>query len=300
MLLEAARFSDLGTIYYEDGEEEPQVVHAAHPTGWNFLRSAVRGWRVKKSPARKQPEQQQRAAVAEEPAPPRRKVEDAYFRAIANAVEAKPRSCSDGRGEEPGSARSDDGESEVDDDGEPSAESHDTPAPRLLSLESKGNGGRSRAARDARSTLPRAPMAHLARVVARPSWALPLGARPASTTTLVSRKPLGYNRLVSEALHGDVLASLAELVGLRRLHVFALVCTAWHDATRAKLREWGVLLYVKALGKGRGQLRAQLDMPTWLCMVPDGEWGTALCVVDACNYRLVLMRPSDGEVCVVA
>ena len=105
-----------------------------------------------------------------------------------------------------------------------------------------------------------------------------------------------YERLLGAAFNGDTLSTLANLLGLRRFHVFALVCTAWHDAVRAKMREWGVLTYVRSLGKGFGKRRGQFDTPTWLCMVPDGHWGQYLCVVDSCNYRLQVMHPGDGTV----
>lgn len=88
---------------------------------------------------------------------------------------------------------------------------------------------------------------------------------------------------------------LCSLVGLRHLHMISMVCTAWHDGVLAKLREWGVLTYVRAIGKGWGKLPGYFDMPTWLCMVPDGNWGQCLCVVDACNYRLQIMHQVDGS-----
>ena len=49
---------------------------------------------------------------------------------------------------------------------------------------------------------------------------------------------------------------------------------------------WMPCRYVKAIGRGFGKRAGQFDMPTWLCMVPDGAWGSHLCVVDSCNYRL--------------
>ena len=30
-------------------------------------------------------------------------------------------------------------------------------------------------------------------------------------------------------------------------------------------------------------------------MVPDGSWGSALAVVDSCNYRLQIISPHDGK-----
>ena len=72
------------------------------------------------------------------------------------------------------------------------------------------------------------------------------------------------------------------------------VCTKWHDAIHTKMREWGVLTYVSTLGKGFGKLPGYFDMPTWLCMVPDGWYGSNLCIVDSCNYRLAIMATS-GE-----
>ena len=56
----------------------------------------------------------------------------------------------------------------------------------------------------------------------------------------------------------------------------------------------GVLIYVKSIGKGFGKLPGYFDLPTWMCMVPDGWFGSNLCVVDSCNYRLQLWSPS-GE-----
>ena len=109
----------------------------------------------------------------------------------------------------------------------------------------------------------------------------------------MSTDPLTYDKLLREALSGDTLSCLCNLVGLHRFHVIGAVCTAWHDATRAKMREWGVLTYVRAIGKGFGKLPGYFDMPTWLCMLPDGMWGSNLCVVDSCNYRLQLLAP-DG------
>ena len=60
------------------------------------------------------------------------------------------------------------------------------------------------------------------------------------------------------------------------------------------MREWGVLLYVRSFGRGLGKLRGMFDAPTWLCMVPDGQWGHHLCVVDTGNYRYQLLDPRDG------
>ena len=57
-----------------------------------------------------------------------------------------------------------------------------------------------------------------------------------------------------------------------------------------------VLTYIKTIGRGFGKLRGQFDMPTWLCMLPDGEWGLHLCVVDSCNYRLQIITPGEGRV----
>lgn len=69
-----------------------------------------------------------------------------------------------------------------------------------------------------------------------------------------------------------------------------------HDAIVAKMREWGMLTYVRAVGKGFGKLPGYFDMPTWMCIVPDGHFGSNLCVVDSCNYRLQLINPYDGTV----
>ena len=102
-----------------------------------------------------------------------------------------------------------------------------------------------------------------------------------------------YERLVQAAFCGDTLSSLCELVGLRRFSVLGAVCTSWHDAILAKMREWGMLVYVRSMGRGFGKLPGHFDMPTWLCMVPDGAFGTNLCVVDSCNYRLQILS-HDG------
>ena len=61
---------------------------------------------------------------------------------------------------------------------------------------------------------------------------------------------------------------------------------------RDKLREWGVLLYVRSIGMGAGAKKAQWDMPTWIDMMPDGN----LVVVDGCNYRLKVLSSVDGRV----
>jgi hypothetical protein len=106
-------------------------------------------------------------------------------------------------------------------------------------------------------------------------------------------KDVSYAALLQAALSGDTLSILCNMVGLRRFHIFGMVCTAWHDAIKAKMREWGVLTYVRSMGKGFGKLPGYFDMPTWLCMVPDGAWGSNVCVVDACNYRLQILSP-DG------
>ena len=111
---------------------------------------------------------------------------------------------------------------------------------------------------------------------------------------LMSTDAVSYDRLLQAAFSGDTLSCLCNLVGLRRLHVFGQVCTTWHDAIQAKMREWGVLTYVRAIGRGFGKLPGYFDMPTWICMLPDGMWGSNLCVVDACNYRLQIIAPLDG------
>ena len=77
-----------------------------------------------------------------------------------------------------------------------------------------------------------------------------------------STDPLSYQHLLQEAFCGDTLSTVCSLVGLRRFHVMSLVCTAWHDAIVAKMREWGVLTYVRAIGKGFGKLPGYLDMPS--------------------------------------
>ena len=64
-----------------------------------------------------------------------------------------------------------------------------------------------------------------------------------STWARTGRHKLSYEALLAAAFCGDVLGTLCNKVGLRRFHVFAMVCTAWHDAVRQKLREWGVLTY---------------------------------------------------------
>ena len=55
-------------------------------------------------------------------------------------------------------------------------------------------------------------------------------------------------------------------------------CTAWHDAIKTKMREWGVLTYLRTLGRGFGKLRGQFDTPTWMSLLPDGQ----LAIVDSC------------------
>ena len=96
-----------------------------------------------------------------------------------------------------------------------------------------------------------------------------------------------YQALLGAALSGDILSCICNLVGLTHFHTIARVCTAWHDAIRAKMREWGMLTYVRSIGKGHGRLSGQMDMPTWITLMPDGQ----LCVVDSCNYRLCILTP---------
>ena len=44
------------------------------------------------------------------------------------------------------------------------------------------------------------------------------------------------------------------------------------------MREWGVLTYLRTLGRGFGKLRGQFDTPTWMSLLPDGQ----LAIVDSC------------------
>ena len=110
----------------------------------------------------------------------------------------------------------------------------------------------------------------------------------------MSTNPLTYEFLLEQALCGDTLSMICNLLGLRTMWTMGAVCTKWHDAIHTKMREWGVLTYVSTLGKGFGKLPGYFDMPTWLCMVPDGWYGSNLCIVDSCNYRLAIMATS-GE-----
>ena len=122
----------------------------------------------------------------------------------------------------------------------------------------------------------------------------PFGARrklPSSYSADMS----SYDRLLHAAFCGDTLSCLCTLVGLRRFHTLGAVCTSWHDAILAKMRDWGMLTYVRSVGRGFGKLPGQYDMPTWVCIVPDGHFGTNLCVVDSCNYRLQIIAPHDGS-----
>lgn len=91
---------------------------------------------------------------------------------------------------------------------------------------------------------------------------------------------------------GDTLSYICNICGLKEFRGMALVCTAWHDAIQRKMREWGMLTYLRALGRGYGRLRGMFDMPTWATLLPDGQ----LAIVDSCNYRIQIMRPSDGVV----
>ena len=314
--IEAKSFTDVGDVYFSDPDDDEDVVQRTNRAGgWARLRSAVSaGWRARRTIV-KEPAEHSSQAPAEAPSaapvkPSRvgHEAEDSYFKAIAGPGARVRRPSLE--------------ESEDEDD----ESLHDTESRRRISAvdaayaawapEPKAapastalvrKSGMSRCAGgtapsfsskiNIRHPLPPQQMGHLARREQRPAWASPPRHATLPSTALASREPLGYDRLVSEVFSGDILTVLADLVGLRRLHVLAAVCTAWHDATRAKLREWGVLLYVRTLGRGFGKLRGQFDLPTWLCMVSDGTYGgTALCVVDSCNYRLVVMNPTDGAV----
>ena len=91
-------------------------------------------------------------------------------------------------------------------------------------------------------------------------------------TLSIYRPPLRNRGLASplhEALHAaDTLGMIVCLAGLRSFSTIALVCRAWREAVEDKARQWGVLSYVKAIGGGHGQRKAQLDTPTWLCALP--------------------------------
>ena len=118
-------------------------------------------------------------------------------------------------------------------------------------------------------------------------------AEPAATTVLAPHTGSTAEDAFAAALGGgDTLSYICNLAGLKQFSVMALVCTAWHDAIQRKMREWGMLTHLRTLGRGYGRVRGMFDMPTWVTLLPDGQ----LAIVDSCNYRIQILRPSDGVV----
>lgn len=129
-----------------------------------------------------------------------------------------------------------------------------------------------------------------------PTFSMSFASRMPFAEPVTAAAPLAltrYNDLFAAALGGgDTLSYICNFAGLKLFSAMALVCTAWHDAIQRKMREWGLLSYVRRLGRGYGRLRGMFDMPTWCTLLPDGQ----LAVVDSCNYRIQIMRPGDGVV----
>ena len=132
---------------------------------------------------------------------------------------------------------------------------------------------------------------------------LPVGVVIATTLSVYrprDRIPHGNGTMHAALQASDMLSCVVSFAGLRCFAAISLVCHAWRDAVDDKAREWGVLTYMKAIGGGHGQRKAQLDTPTWLCTVPVRDnllngTSPSLCILDSCNYRLSVMR-FDGTV----
>ena len=120
--------------------------------------------------------------------------------------------------------------------------------------------------------------------------AQPFASPPWLTVWQPDPAALAYEQLVARTMNDDVLSHLCQLCGLRAFPVLACVCSAWHRAVRAKMRDWGVLMYANTIRGGYGKRRGELDTPTWICMLADGK----VCVCDSCNNRLQVFAPRSG------